>query len=285
MMKKDIKNELICLGTMLATMILLSCAYMFYMNETKLINDTQDKNFNIVAYLNIGLSEEKAKLIGLDLQKITGVKDIQYRSKEEAIERARSISPILVEGYTMEELTDIYQPYYVITFDDMRAINIITGALKKLDGIGTTEDDIEINAAAQSVAIKAERYRLFAIVIMIYIIEFSIFLMMNTTKLMVFSKRKEISIMKYVGAKDDFIKAPFAFQGIVTAMIAVGITIVAVSIVYPLVIKALGGNTLGGFTYIEFESVYKELLMILAMIGFLIGFVGSTVSMNKYLDV
>jgi len=67
--------------------------------------------------------------------------------------------------------------------------------------------------------------------------------------------------------------------------IAVGITIVAVSIVYPLVIKALGGNTLGGFTYIEFESVYKELLMILAMIGFLIGFVGSTVSMNKYLDV
>ena len=119
---------------------------------------------------------------------------------------------------------------------------------------------------------------------MILIVEFSVFLMMNTTKLMMYAKRREISIMKYVGARDNFIKAPFAIQGVITALISVLITMLLVSILYPIIVASI--DKLGsGYSYLEYESVSQELLIILVSIGCLIGIGGSTASMNKYLDV
>ena len=107
---------------------------------------------------------------------------------------------------------------------------------------------------------------------------------MNTTKLMMYSKRREISIMKYVGAKDDFIRAPFAMQGVFIATVAVCLTMGLVSIGYPAFIKSM--NTLeSGFSFISFDLLYAELAGLLLIIGVAIGIIGSSASMKKYLDV
>ena len=90
--------------------------------------------------------------------------------------------------------------------------------------------------------------------------------------------------MKYVGAKDDFIRAPFAMQGVFIAMVAVCLTMGLISVGYPAFIKSM--NTLeSGFSFISFDSLYFELVMILLIIGVAIGIIGSSASMKKYLDV
>jgi len=283
-MKKDIKNELISLGTMLATMVLIAVAYLVYANANVIINNTKDESSNVFAYLEVGLSDKEAKEIGFEIEKITGVTNIAFRSVEESIERAASISSLLVEGYTKEELEMIYQPCYIITFEDVQAVPIITSALRKIEGIGTTEEDIRVNPHALKATRDAKISQTVAITAMILIVEFSVFLMMNTTKLMMYAKRREISIMKYVGARDNFIKAPFAIQGIITALIAVAITMLFTSIVYPMIVSSM--DKLGsGYTYLGFSNVSTDLLVILLAIGCLIGIGGSTASMNKYLDV
>jgi len=283
-MKKDIKNELISLGTMLATMVLIAVAYLVYANANVIINNTKDESSNVLAYLEVGLSDKEAKEIGFEIEKITGVTNIAFRSVEESIERAASISSLLVEGYTKEELEMIYQPCYIITFEDVQAVPIITSALRKIEGIGTTEEDIRVNPHALKATRDAKISQTVAITAMILIVEFSVFLMMNTTKLMMYAKRREISIMKYVGARDNFIKAPFAIQGIITALIAVAITMLFTSIVYPMIVSSM--DKLGsGYTYLGFSNVSTDLLVILLAIGCLIGIGGSTASMNKYLDV
>lgn len=283
-MKKDIKNELISLGTMLATMVLIAVAYLVYANATVIINNTKDESSNILAYLEVGLSEEETERIKFAIEDLAGVEEVKYRSVDESIERAASISSLLVEGYTREELEMIYQPCYIVVFEDAEAVPGITGALRQIDGIGSTEDDIRVNPYAAQATRDAKIYKTIAITAMILIVEFSIFLMMNTTKLMMYAKRREISIMKYVGAKDDFIKAPFAIQGVITALVAVAVTMLLASLIYPIIVSSLD-QLGGGYSFMEYTAVSRDLTILLLLIGCVIGIGGSTASMNKYLDV
>ena len=279
-MKKDLKNTLISLGTMFATMLLIAVAYLVYMNENKLIDDTKDRSSNIVAYVEIDVSDEEAKTIGYQIENIIGVTSSTYRDKDYAINLAKSMNPIMVEGFSDDVLKTIYPAYFVIAFDDVTLVNVIASELNKLNGI----EEISVNQYAAAKARDAEVYKAVAIVAVIYIIEFSIFLMMNTTKLMMYSKRKEISIMKYVGAKNNFIRAPFAIQGVITAIMAVALTMFIINIAYPAFIKSM--TTLeSGFSFIALEFLFKQLVMLLVIIGVMIGIVGSTASMKKYLDV
>jgi cell division transport system permease protein len=279
-MKKDIKNTLISLGTMFAAMLLVAVAYLVYMNENKLIDDTKDRSSNIVAYVGINLTDDEAVLIGDKIDQIYGVATSTYRNKDYAINLAKSLNPIMVDGFTDEVLRTIYPAYYVITFDDFRAVGTIVNGLTKIKGL----EDITVNQYAAEKARDAEVFKSIAIVAIIYIVEFSIFLMMNITKLMMFAKRREISIMKYVGARNNFIRAPFAIQGIVIAVVAVGLTMLIINFGYPAFVKSM--NTLeSGFSFITINSMFPELLGILFFIGILIGVVGSSTSMKKYLDV
>lgn len=283
-MKKDIKNALISLGTMLATMVLISVAYLLYVNANVVIDNNQETSSNILAYLEVGISEERAKQIGYEIQEIIGVVETEYRSTEEAIKIASNISGVLVEGYTDEELAMIYQPCYSITFENVEAVPVITSKLRTIDGIGTSADDISVNPSAPKAIRDANILKTVSITGVILIVEFSIFLMMNTTKLMMYAKRREISIMKYVGAKDNFIKAPFAIQGVITALVAVAATMLLVYIIYPSVTSSVG--ELGsGFSCVNLEEVSDGLVALLLVIGCVIGIGGSTASMNKYLDV
>ena len=279
-MKKDIKNTLISLGTMFATMLLIAVAYLVYMNENKLINDTKDKASNIVAYVNIDVEDAEAKKALFDIDSIAGVESSTYRDKQYAVNLAKSMNPVMVEGFSDEVLKSIYPAYYVITFNDVQYVEGIVNQLKKISAI----EEISVNQYAKEKARDAEIYKAIAIVAVIYIIEFSIFLMMNTTKLMMYSKRREISIMKYVGARNNFIRAPFAIQGVFTAFVAVALTIGIVNIAYPAFIKSM--TTLeSGFSFLSLSGMFKELAILLLGIGIFIGILGSSASMKKYLDV
>ncbi len=279
-MKKDMKNTFISLGTMFATMLLIAVAYLVYMNENKLIDDTKDRSSNIVAYVDINVSDEDAVKLGYDVEKIVGVTSKTYRDKDYAINLAKSMNPIMVEGFTDEVLKTIYPAYFVITFDNVDMVESIVHNLSKLQGI----EEVSVNQYARAKARDAEIYKAIAILAIIFIIEFSVFLMMNTTKLMMFSKRREISIMKYVGARNNFIRAPFAMRGVFTAILAVGFTMLFVYIAYPAFVQSM--YTLeSGFNFLTLDTLYKELLGILLFIGVFIGICGSSASMRKYLDV
>ncbi len=279
-MKKDLKNTLISLGTMFATMLLIAVAYLVYMNENKLLDDTKDKASNIVAYADVNVSDAEARNIQVEINSITGVTSSTYRDKTYAVNLAKSMNPIMVEGFTDDVLRTIYPAYFVITFDNVDLVESMVYALNKIEGL----EEISVNQYAKNKARDAEIYKAVAILAVVFIIEFSIFLMMNTTKLMMYSKRREISIMKYVGAKNNFIRAPFAIQGVVTAVVAVLITMFVIYIAYPAFINSM--VTLeSGFSYVSYDVLYKQLVALLLVIGVMIGLLGSTASMKRYLDV
>ena len=282
-MKKNMKNVLISVSTMIATMLIIAVGYIIFINAENIIEQKQDATSKISAYLDIDVTDDEVTLIRTKLMGIDGVKSAEYVSQDEAIKSAAEFDEMLVLGYAEEELKQMYQPYYRITFNTVDAQDKIIETLKNSEGVGKKSDDIQVPESAKKSILFAKSIKIIAQLAMILIVELSVFLMMNSTKLMLYARRKEISIMKYVGAKDSFVKIPFAIEGVIISLIAVVVVFMVISLCYEPIIGTLGAKA--SYKYLTLSEVMANLQGMLLLIGIGIGVFGSTISMNKYLDV
>jgi cell division transport system permease protein len=125
-------------------------------------------------------------------------------------------------------------------------------------------------------------------VISVILLIISITIISNTIRLTVHSRRKEISIMKYVGATNHFIRWPFVIEGIIIGILAAGITLLIVGTMYDFVIQSIEqSNVLQtmGVTLLQFSEIVELIGIVYLILGIGVGVVGSSISMKKYLEV
>ena len=125
-------------------------------------------------------------------------------------------------------------------------------------------------------------------IIIIALIAVSIFIISNTIKLTVYARRKEISIMKYVGATNSFIRWPFVVEGIIIGLSSGIISLIVVSGLYMIVSRNVGFiNFLAnlGLRLLEYNEMFSFIVIVYLALGMGIGIIGSTKSMKKYLKV
>ena len=280
-MKKNWKNTLISIGTMIAVMLIIAVAFIVVQNAGYIIEKKRDSVSKIVAYLEYDVTEEQVNDIIKALERIPGAKNPVYTTKEEALKKAlNSELSEIFDDISEEDLAKMLPGNITVTFESIEAEKSIISELKVLEGVGKDSKDVAVSDSAVSAIKKARTVRIVSITLLVLVIDLSIFLIMNSTKLMLYAKRKEISIMKYVGATDGFIKIPFIIQAIVTALVAVVVTLIIVSLVYNAI-----ADKITTFELLPQSSLMFTLTLILVVVGTIIGIVGSSVSMNKYLDV
>ena len=151
-------------------------------------------------------------------------------------------------------------------------VDDITNSNETIDGLVTIANGVKIVSS----------------VILTLLILISIFIISNTIKLTVHARRKEISIMKYVGATDSFIRWPFVIEGIIIGVIAAIISIAVLGLSYNLIVHLLSGNTVlnrMGMSLLSFSDMITLLIVVYLGLGIGIGALGSTISMRKYLQV
>lgn len=125
-------------------------------------------------------------------------------------------------------------------------------------------------------------------VIIIALIAVSIFIISNTIKLTVYARRKEISIMKYVGATNSFIRWPFIVEGIIIGLSSGIVSLALVSGLYMIVSRNIAFiNFLANLRLklLEFNEMFSFIVIVYLVLGLGIGIIGSTKSMKKYLKV
>ena len=279
-MNKNKKNIFISIGTMIATMLIVAIAFIVVQNATYIINQKKDQVSKITAYLDVDVTDEQVAQIKKDVEKLDGVKNIEYTTKEEAIKWAKEKNPLLLKGYTDDVIEQFLPSYYTITFETVAAEKQIVSALRLMDGVGKNEEDVKVTESASQAIRKAKTVQVISVTLLILVIELSVLLIMNSTKLMLYAKRKEISIMKYVVATDGFIKVPFNIQGVIFALVALLITMIFIVIIYNFV-----ADKMTDYTLLSSGEIMFKLTLILLAVGTGIGVIGSSVSMNKYLDV
>ena len=190
----------------------------------------------------------------------------------------------LLEGYEGEN--NIFTASYVVTLTDLTKskavqdqISTYTDVVKKIN----SKDEV-----TSTLINLANGIKIVTGVILILLVIISIFIIANTIKLTVHARRKEISIMKYVGATNNFIRWPFIVEGMIIGILSSIISIVIVGFAYNFVAEKLVNAEfmqLINMSLISFGDMFSSIIFVYMLLGIGIGVLGSVISMRKYLKV
>ena len=292
---KNKKSTFSAIIIMLVTMLTVGICFVIGENVNVILSKMQtDYPLEIYLDKNITVSEkDKLEDKIRNLQYVSP--NITYISKDEAyfkaVEKVGKDS-IMIAGYT--EKVHPFPPSFIITFTDLNKLEEVAKEIETFEHVtGTTREDEEVNTKALTSFARNVNITLFAMGGILIV--FSIVIIGNTIKLTVHARRKEISIMKYVGATNNFIRAPFVVEGVVIGLISTAISMISLAGIYVWVRNTVIGNGLeswlsklgisSGIQLLEFSQLFQSVFIIFIIMGIGIGVIGSMLSMKKYLKV
>ena len=274
-----VKNKKIVLTgvvTMILALFFIAFLYVAYVSANSLMDTIKESQGKIEVFLK-DLDETQTENVKSTILSINGVESVQYISKEEAKERAKDRVPA---GITEGVPDDIYPASFIVTISDLDGAESIAKSFREIEGIGEQDNDILVNENSGLIEKIAITIKVVSVTIFILAVVAACFIMMNSIKLMLYSRRREISIMKYVGATDTFTKAPFVIEALIISFVVIIITGMLCNS-----LTDLSVNT-PMFSFLKFSNEsMNTLTAILILLSVFIGTVGSSASISKYLDV
>ena len=280
---KNTKSTFACLGVMIATMLMFGLFYAIGENVTNMVRLVEAEQGMKVFIVNEATDEEVER-VGEQLRRIEGINTITFVSREEAFNMMRSRLGDRQEA--MDGLPPLmFPPAYMVTLTDLNLNASVQNEINQLDNIsGIQSRDDTINALATI----AMWIRAITFVILLVLIGMSIFIISNTIKLTVHARRKEISIMKYVGATNNFIRTPFMIEGIIIGLLSGLLSMFIISGAYTVIARRVAGTEIFadiGINVLDLSNLINQIAIVYIVLGVGIGIVGSSISMRKYLDV
>ena len=203
------------LAIMCATMLIFGIFFMIIENINSAVKKIELQQ-GMQVFIQKDATDEQISQIGEQIKAINGVNTIKFISKEDALNynREKLGNPALFVGYDEE---NPFKASYLVTLTDLKLSSEVQENIYKLDNIASiTSQDNTINNLVKI----ANGIKIVSIVVLSLLVIISIFIIANTIKLTVHARRKEISIMKYVGATASFIRRPFIIEGIIIGIIA-----------------------------------------------------------------
>lgn len=272
--------------------IIIMCATMFMFGVFYLLGE----NINFVMRqvesrqgMRVIIKEEatndQIKDLQIKIQQIDGVNTVTFSSKEDALTTVKSWfgdKQDLLIGYDED---NPFPASYFVTLTDLSRNEEVQKKIKELEMV----DDISTkNDTISTLSTVAKNIQMVTLVLLILLIIISIFIISYTIKLTVYARRREISIMKYVGATNGFIRGPFIVEGIIIGIISAFITLAIIGLAYKQTLsKILESSVIQRLTIslYSFSELFARVLLVYLILGIGIGVIGSIISMRKYLKV
>ena len=280
---KNKKSTGASLMIMCATMIIFGIFLVLGENINHIVDDIKsEQGFQV--FVKVDATQDEIEQFGEEIRKIPGISTVEYISKEDGLnsmkERLKDQQGVL-DGFNVEA----FKASYLVKVSDLTQSKDIQEQIKKIKKKKKITSSDETVSALINIA---NGIRIVTGVVLILLIVISIFIIANTIKLTVHARRKEISIMKYVGATNSFIRWPFIVEGMVIGIIASIISIVIVGGAYNLISQKLvdvAFMKLIGMSLVSFGDMLSSIIVVYMLLGIGIGVLGSVMSMRKYLKV
>lgn len=281
---KNKKSTAASLMIMCATMIIFGIFFIIGENINYFVAEIESAQ-GIQVYINNDATDEEIKEIGEKIRNLDGVNTIDFVSKENALNQMKEKfkeKEYLLEGY---EENNIFPASYVVTLTDLTLSSQVQSEISNLDNIKkiTSRDE-----TVSTLIDLANGVKIVTGVILALLIIISIFIIANTIKLTVHARRKEISIMKYVGATNGFIRWPFVVEGIFIGILAGILSLGLVGGVYSVIAEKMVNTEFMqviGMSLVSFSDMFSLIVIVYLLLGIGIGVLGSMISMRKYLKV
>ena len=265
-----------------AMLLILSIFFILVININTAAQSIQQDYDSIEIFLLDETTEDQANVIIDDIKQEKGVDDAYFKTKEEAMEDFRVRWG--ENAYLLNSLTENPLPNSVVVMiGDLEYGDSIAEKAATYDGI----EDVKYYKDTVDKLLSATRFvQIAAVIVMIFLIIVSIVVVANTIKLTVFNRANEISIMKYVGATNWFIRGPFLAEGIIIGIISAGISIGVSAALYNKIIDVIGDQIFSVFSMpmVPVGFMVYNFTWIFLALGISIGACGSIISMRKFLD-
>lgn len=263
------------------TLIVVSLSLILTFNVNN-FTDKVEKNATIVVFLENKIDDEGKDKLRSNIEKIENVDTISYESKGEIQEKMMNESETyknIMSGWTEEE--NPLQDTYLLKVKNVDLIGDTAKAVGELEGVGTVkygEGMIE-----QLVSI-FDLVRQGSYIVVIALIVVTAFLIANTIKITIFSRRREIEIMRLVGASNINIKIPFVFEGLLLGLLGSLLPILITTYGYITIYNKFGGKLFSNLiTLVEPQPFIFQISGVLVVIGIIVGMFGSLRAVKKYL--
>ncbi|HOV27104.1 MAG TPA: permease-like cell division protein FtsX [Pseudobacteroides sp.] len=279
------RNKLMSLASIIivtASLLVFGIFLIISVNFQHKINEMMESQLQIEVYCDANLDETQVKDIEAQIKMNSFVSNVRRVTKEEALERCKALleeDGSILEGYDGSFLPESFI-VKINNSDNIKRVVEEFKALKGVESVGFLEDNVN---QLSSISYWA---RFISILLLVILLSVSIFIISNTIKLTVFARRREIGIMKYIGATDWFIRLPFIVEGIIIGIVGAIISFIVTYYCYSTIESQLSNGVLG--ETLEFVSINSIVLYVIgsySIIGTVVGGIGSGISIRKYLRV
>lgn len=268
------------IGTVAVSLFIFGMFLMMVMNMNKLA-ENMESQVQINAYLLDKVDREQARDIEKDLKEIEGVESVGFVTKDEAMERFKDR---LGDQKTLLDALDETNPLpdsFEVTVTNPDLVKTAAEKMEKLDGVECAKYGQDVMEHLFEIT---RLLRIFGFTLMLVLAFATLFIISNTIRLTVFARRKEIAIMKYVGATDWFIRWPFVMEGMVLGLFGSIIAAMVLRTAYTAMAEKVY-DTLAFFPLIPEQPFLTYITIVVVISGMVVGAIGSAVSIKKFLKV
>lgn len=264
---------------LVSCLVLTGIASLFSINIGKVV-DSVGKTNETSVYIKKDYSQLEAVYIGKEIERLDNVESTTFLPKEEAMEQFKDMindDALFAEMQDRDPLPDTV----IVVMKDLSLYEQTVDQIKRIEGVDDVSSHTELAKTLTDISNLVNAISL-GITLALTIV--SIFIIANTIRVTMYSRRFEISIMKSVGATNSFVRWPFLMEGMVIGFISAILATCGVGLLYEVIMTAIQ-QMLPIFVSIPIMNVIWYVAAAFAVSGVVIGFFGSLISIRKYLKM
>ncbi len=282
---KNKKSTAASLIIMCLSMMIFGIFFLIGENVNYIIENIEEAQ-GIRVFIKSDTTDSQIRELGSKIEALEGVSNVNFLDKEYALNEMKETlkdNPELMEAYEGED--NIFSASYLVNLSDLKLNEDIQTQILSMEHVKRITSS---NKTISTLIGVANAIRIVTGVILVVLIIISIFIISNTIKLTVHARRKEISIMKYVGATNSFIRWPFIVEGIIIGVASALITVLILGLTYNAITGSMLQSDLAqtlGLKLVTFKEMFNLIIIVYLGLGIGMGILGSSISMRKYLEV
>lgn len=282
-LKRNATLSIASVATVMATLFILGVFLLTILNVRIAISGVEAQ-LQVKVFLKDNIKIDEQQKIYDKLNEQSGVASITFESKAQALENLKkqlgSKNKDLLAG--MENGNNLPNSY-IVKAKKSDDIPVISNSIKNMTGIDQINDG---SSAAKKVSIITKAIQWVGIILFAILIGVSLFLIANTIRLAVYSRRREIGIMKYIGATDWFIRWPFIFEGMIIGLLGAVLSVIVLYYLYSFVYSKMASSTVTMLmSFLTPGYVFTNVSWAFILLGMFIGALGSILAIRKFLVV
>ncbi len=268
------------ISTVALSLLILGMFLIMVLNLNNMASNLESQ-VQVSVYLQDGLSDVQMREIGTKITKLPGVNQVIFVAKEEAMSRFKER---LGEQQSILKALDGNNPLpnaFEVKMDSPEKVKPVAQAIAQIKGVENAKYGQEV---VEQLFTLTRMIRIFGVILIGFLALAALFIISNTIRLTVFARRREIGIMKYVGATDWFIRWPFLLEGIILGFGGALLAVVLLNQTYGALIHQVY-ESLAFLPLIPQYPFINYISIVLLLIGTIIGALGSTISLRKFMQV